>query len=331
MENAELNIPVNTFQNMEASEREIISKFIDNVRNSIGIFSIIFLYFAFMVFFYDLNLILKFFSFFEISNLIHNLNNFIDMYGMTAVITIIIAIFSGIYLYFRFFSNIQHNDFEDDMKKHLQFYEIFSSVFIDVTFILILFIYLLFFKHSINEFAVALITILLLNISITIIYRPFTNIIKKYSLIYDINLFLANIRLEISKGNISGKKNLKNFIFYIFMNNNSVLIILILFLTILIASYSIFWVYNLITLLILELVIIRFALLQSQVSKIPKNTINLKLINGDYYNDVYSIKETQEIFLILDKDDKFQIIPKRQINIFEIVKPFELFDGSQKK
>jgi hypothetical protein len=75
--------------------------------------------------------------------------------------------------------------------------------------------------------------------------------------------------------------------------------------------------FNILTIIILVLIIIRYALFQSQIGSFPKNTINLYLTSGQIYNKVYIFKESQEHVFVIMQDDSLLMISKPQIKMVE--------------
>lgn len=303
--------------NRDSSDYDLVMKLKESVNWGCGIFSIIFVFFAGVLVFFKRDAIIQFFSFFEISNLTIFFNHLMEKYEITVLITILLLIISAVYLYLRFFSNIRHNDFSDDMSRYLQFYETLFSSFADVSVFGILFLYLIFVKQSFWEIIIASLVILGLAISIWKISAPYKEIIKNYSAIEMMNQHLKTSFSKKAKNVRSLEGYLDDLIFYGFLNANYIWIILALLLTIIIAIFGISGEYNTLTIILLELMIIRYAIFQSQIGSLPRISVNLFLTSGEIYNRIYMIRENREILTILTQYDTLFLVMKSQIKMIE--------------
>jgi len=316
--------PETTPQN--SPERDLVLKFVDSVNSGCGIFSIIFVFFAGSLVLFKREMIIQFFSFFEISNLAIFLDDIVKKYEITALITILILVITAVYLYLRFFSNVQHNEFSDDMAKYLQFYETLFSTLADLTIIGILFLYLVIVKQSYGEFIITLFVIGGFSLSIWIISGPYTKIIKDYSAIDTMNQHLNTLHTKSAKELFSGINSISDIICYGFLRKNSVWITMTLFLTIVLAIFGIGENYNVLTIILLELMVIRYALFQSQIGSFPRIPVNIYLIAGEIYNRIYLIRENREIIVILTQYDTLFLLMKPHI---KMVEPIIELDASQ--
>ncbi|MDO9034993.1 MAG: hypothetical protein Q7U51_07305 [Methanoregula sp.] len=318
-ENSE-NLPKNS------SDYDLVIKLRESVNWGCGIFSIIFVFFAGVLVLFKRDTIIQFFSFFEISNLTIFLNNLMEKYEITVLITILLLIITAVYLYLRFFSNVRHNEFSDDMSKYLQFYETLFSTFADVSVFGILFLYLIFVKQSFWEIIIAFFVILGLAISIWKISAPYKEIIKNYSAIEMMNQQLKASHSKKVKDFCSFEEFLSNLIFYGFLSANYVWIIVALLLTIILAIFGISGEYNILTIILLELMVIRYAIFQSQIGSLPRIPVNLYLTSGEIYNRTYMIRENRDILTILTQYDTLYLVMKPHI---KMVEPIIESDASQ--
>jgi hypothetical protein len=312
IKNQDLNIPDNA----------LILQFRDSIVWGCIIFLIIFFSFLAFLVFSKRDLIIQVLSVFEIPNLVILIGNFVQDYGLPALVTILIAIITGIYLYFRFFSNIHRNDFSDDMGNYLRFYEtLFSTVF-DVTILAILFLYLIFVKHSFWEIIVVILLVVGIGISINKITVPYLKIVKDYSAIESMNLFLDHNESNSKRAIFSDKESLWNFIFYHYTRTKSVWITTALFLTLAIVILGIAGGYNILTIILLELILIKYALFLSQIGSLPQIPVNLYLTNQEIAKRVFVIRETLDFISVLSYNDCTFVIMKSQlIKIEPIIEP----------
>ena len=302
-----------------SSDYSLVLKFRDSVNWGCGIYSIIFMFFAGALILFNRDALIKFFSFFEIPNLAIFLDYIMKKYEIPTLVTILILIITAIYLYLRFFSNIRHNQFSDDMSKYLQFYETLFSTAADASVIGILFLYLVFIKHSFWEFFIALLVILGFALAISTISTPYKKIIKDYSAIETMNKHLNTLHSKSSRELFSDMDSLSDLIFYGFVRVNSVWITIAFFLTIILAIFGIIGEYNILTIILLELMVIRYALFQSQIGSLPRIPVNLFLMSGEIYNRTYMIRENRDIIVILTQDDVLFLVMKPQIKMVEPV------------
>ena len=302
-----------------SSDYSLILKLRDSVNWGCGIYSIIFMFFAGALILFNRDALIQFFSFFEISNLAIFLDYIMKKYEIPTLVTILILIITAIYLYLRFFSNIRHNQFSDDMSKYLQFYETLFSTAADASVIGILFLYLVFIKHSFWEFFIALLVILGFALAISTISTPYKKIIKDYSAIETMNKHLNTLHSKSSRELFSDMDSLSDLIFYGFVRVNSVWITIAFFLTIILAIFGIIGEYNILTIILLELMVIRYALFQSQIGSLPRIPVNLFLMSGEIYNRTYMIRENRDIIVILTQDDVLFLVMKPQIKMVEPV------------
>lgn len=307
IENLDLNNP----------DDNLVSQFSDSITWGCGIFSIIIVYFAVSLIFFNRDMLIQILAFFEITNLAFFSSNLLKDYEITALVAILIAIITGLYVYLRFFSNINHNDFSNDMGNYLQFYETLYSTFFDVTILLILFLYLIFVKQSLLEFVIAFLVIVGLAISINMISNPHSKIIRDYSAIERMNSTLNKVSKKTGKELFADMESLSELIFFGLLRRNSVWITGALFLTIIVAMLGIAGAYNVLTIIILELMIIRYALFQSQVGSLPKIPVNLYLENCEIMNRVFMIREGRDILLVLTQYDTFMLIMKSHLKKVE--------------
>jgi len=307
IDNLDLNTP----------DDDLVLQFSDSINWGCGIFSIIIVYFAVILVLFNRDMIIQILSFFEITNLAFFFSSLIKDYEITALVAILIAIITGLYVYLRFFSNINHNDFSNDMGNYLQFYETLYSTFFDVTILLILFLYLFFVKQSLWEFLIAFLVILGLAISIKKISTPYSKIFRDYFAIERMNSMLNKVSKKTGKELFSDMESLSELIFFGFMRRNSVWITGALFLTIIVAILGIAGAYNVLTIIILELMIIRYALFQSQIGSLPQVPVTLYLDNSEILNRIFMLKETRDFLLTLSQYDRFLIVMKSHLKKVE--------------
>jgi len=298
---------------LSTHNRALILQFRGSIVWVCGIFSVILVYFLGYLFYFNHNLITQIFSFFEISNLTIFFDSIVNNYGLATLVTILIAVFTALYLYFRFFSNINRNDFSGETGNYLRFYETLYSSIVDLTVLVILFLYLLFIKHSFFELISAFLLIILVAISIRIIATPYLKIIHNYSSITDMNRYLSKIDSNTFGKHYSDQDSMWNFIFYNFMRKNSVWITGVLLLTFVIAILGISGEFNILTIVILELVLIRYGLIISQIGSVPQIQFNLTLTNNETYTQVFIIRDARDFILVLSKNDKQYVIMKSHL------------------
>ena len=113
--------------------------------------------------------------------------------------------------------------------------------------------------------------------------------------------------------------SLSDIIFYGFVRANSVWITIAFFLTIFLAIFGIAEEFNILTIILLELMVIRYALFQSQIGSLPRIPVNLFLMSGEIYNRTYMIRENRDIIVILTQDDVLFLVMKPQIKMVEPV------------
>jgi hypothetical protein len=318
MENTENSNPEINNETPDNPDDDLVLEFRDSVHWGCGIFSVILVYFAGVLILFKRDLIIQFLSFFEISNLTIVFDSLMKNYGITALVTIIIAIITGLYLYLRFFSNIRHNEFSDDMSKYLEFYETLFSTSFDVTLLGILFLYLIFIKQSFWEFVIAFLVISGLAFSIWKISIPYSKTIRDYSGMERMNQYLDTIQKKSGKELLSDvEESISDLTFYGFVRKNSVWTIGALFLTIIFAFYCISGEFNILTIILLELMVIRYALFQSQIGSLPHIPVNFYLSSGEIYNRVYMIRESRDVLIILTPSDTMFLVMKSQIKMVE--------------
>lgn len=313
----ETNQPEMNDQDLDTPDNTLVTQFCDSINWGSGIFSIIFMYFSCILVFFNWSMIIQIVSFFEISNLITFSSSVVKDVEITALIAISIAILTGLFVYFRFFSNINHNDFSDDMSDYLRFYETLYSAVFDLTILAILFLYLIFVKQSVWEFFIAFLIIIGLSISIKKITLPHSKMIRDYSAIEHMNAILNNVPKKSAKELFLGKDLMSEFIFFVFMRRKSVLITASFLLTIIVALLGIAGTYNILTIVILELMIIRYTLFQSLVGSVPPIPVTLYIENNEILNRVFIIKESRDILLVLSPSDAFVLIMKSHLKKVE--------------
>jgi hypothetical protein len=262
-------------------------------------------------------------SFFEIANLTIFFTDLLKEIELTAVVTILVLAITGLYLYLRFFSNINHNDFSDEMGNHLRFYEALSSAFLDVTVLIIMFLYLIFVKHSYVEFLVLFFVLSCLAFCIHKMTLPYQKMIRDYSAIERLNKKLNEYQKMLS---ITGKITTESFtdsgfyedlLFYGFMRKNSVWITISLFLTFAVAIVCIIGQFNTISLVVLELAIIRYALFLRKIGSIPPFPLTLYLENAEILNRVFILLENRYYLLTISQNNGIFVIMKSHMRKVE--------------
>lgn len=304
-------------KDMNNPDDVLVQQFCDSINTGSGIFAIIFLIFSGNLVFFNWDMVISIITFFEISSLTVFFSGIIRDFEMTALVGISLAILTGLFIYFRFFSNISHNDFSNDMTDYLKFYETLYSAVIDLTVIAILFVYLIFVKESMWEFALSLGVIAGLSFSVRTITVPYSKIIRDYSAIREMNNLLNTVPKKTSKELFLGEDYLKEFTFFVFMRKRAAFITASLFLTVVIVILGIAHAYNILTILILELMIIRYTLFQSQVGSLPQVQTTLFFDSGEILNHVYILKENREFLLVLSQYDELVILMKAKLKKVE--------------
>lgn len=262
-------------------------------------------------------------SFFEIANLTIFFTDLLKDVELTTIITVLVLAITGLYIYLRFFSNINHDDFSDEMGNHLRFYEAMSSTFLDVTVLIIMFLYLIFIKQSYVEFLVIFLVIASLTLCIHKMTIPYQKMIRDYSAIEQLNKNLHEYQKTFSK---TGKITKESFadedfysdlLFFGFMRKNTVWITISLFLTFVVVIICIIGQFNVISLIVLELAIIRYALFLRQVGSLPQVLVTLYMENTDILNHVFILKENRDYLLTISQNDRFFVIMKSHLRKVE--------------
>jgi len=262
-------------------------------------------------------------SFFEITYLTIFFTDLLKDVELTTVVTILVLAITGLYLYLRFFSNINHDDFSDEMGNHLRFYEAMSSTFLDVTVLTIMFLYLIFIKQSYLEFLVIFLVIASLTLGIHKMTIPYQKMIHDYSAIEQLNKNLNEYQKSFSKTGKITKDSLadedfySDLLFFGFMRKNSVWITISLFLTFVVVIICIIGQFNAISLIVLELAIIRYALFLRQIGSLSPVQVTLYLENADILNRVFILKENRDYLLTISQNDRFFVIMKSHLRKVE--------------
>lgn len=299
-----------TDEKISSPDQELINQFRGAVKIGCGIFSIIFAFFAVNFILYHRDIIILFLNFFEIQNISTFSNSIIETYEITTILAVVIAIFTVIFVYIRFFSNIQHHDFGNDMGNYLQFYQTLFSTIFDISILIILFLYLILIKQSLWEFLTTFFVIGGLALSILKISSPYSKIIQDHSALELMNSQLNEFTKKTGKEMFSSEESISEFLFYGFIRKNTVWITMGLLLSVIVAILGFIGEYNILTLILLELMIIRYCLFQSQVSFFSPVPLTLYLDNSEILDGVFIIREDREHLIILTRQDDLKIVMK---------------------
>jgi len=310
-------------QDHDNPENILILQLKESVTLGGRVLAFIFVFFTGYLVFFQRETIIKLLSFFEIENLTIFFSGLLKNIELTAVITLLVLAITGLYFYLRFFSSINHNDFSDEMGNHLRFYEALSSAFLDVTVIIIMFLYLVFIKHAYLEFLVLFIVLGSLSLCIHKMTLPHQKMIRDYSAIESLNEKLNEFQKTYSK---TGKITTESFtdsafyedlLFFGFMRKNFVWITISLFLTIVVAIVCIISQFNAISVVVIELGIIRYALFLHKVGSLPPVMVTLYLENADILNRVFILQENRDFLLTLSQNDGFLVVMKSHLKKVE--------------
>jgi hypothetical protein len=152
---------------------------------------------------------------------------------------------------------------------------------------------------------------------------PYQKMIRDYSAIEQLNKNLNEYQKTFSKaGKITKESFLdedfySDLLFFGFMRKNSVWITISLFLTFMVVIICIIGQFNAISLIVLELAIIRYALFLRQVGSLPLVLVTLYLENTDILNRVFILKENRDYLLTISQNDRFFVIMKSHLRKVE--------------
>lgn|GEM_PF-2530594 len=310
-------------QDQENPENILILQLKESVTLGGRVLAFIFVFFTGYLVFFQRETIIKLLSFFEIENLTIFFSGLLKNIELTAVITLLVLAITGLYFYLRFFSSINHNDFSDEMGNYLRFYEALSSTFLDSTVIIIMFLYLVFSKQDYLEILVIIVVLGILALCIHKMTVAYQKMIRDYSAIEHLNDKLNEYQKKfsekgkITKGSFIDQSFYDDLLFYGLMKKNSVWITISFFLTIMVAVVCIIEQFNAISLIVLELAIIRYAFFLHKVGSLPPVMLTLYLENTDILNRVFILQENRDFLLTLSQNDGFLIIMKSHLRKVE--------------